>query len=267
MKKKKNNNEKKSSKYIGLISLILFLVVIIVVTIIIKMTPAYNISDRTQNVAKKQQVDDTVVAWIRTQGTNIDYPVIYSYTEKFENEEYNYSYAWTNSTSTKLNERTLIWGHNIRNVSSSPLINQKEFNNFENLPSYLYYDFVKENKYIQYTIDGKNYLFKIFSVAMVEEDNFNNSEGMNTNEKKEYIEKSKETSYFDFDVETDPNKKIITLATCTRFGGIKNRIIKVDGILVEKNEKINNYKVRKKDNYKEMEKTMKGDVENDNEEA
>ena len=43
----------------------------------------------------------------------------------------------------------------MKNVSSQPLIGDKNQGRFEQLMAYIYYDFVKENKYIQYTINNK----------------------------------------------------------------------------------------------------------------
>ena len=42
----------------------------------------------------------------------------------------------------------------------------KSFNNFENLPSFLYYDFAKDNKYIQYSDEKNNYLYKIYAIYL-----------------------------------------------------------------------------------------------------
>lgn len=257
--------KKKSNKKIY--SIIIPLIILTIITIILiykKVVPIYNVSDRAQALQKKQSEDDTVLGWLKVQGTNIDYPVVYSDTEKFENDEYDYDYLWTNSDSTKLNSRVIVWGHNIRNVSPHPLINEKSFNYFENLPSFLYYDFVKDNKYIQYTINGKNYLYKIYAVSMVDKDEFSNNEYMGEKDKKEYIEQTLKESYFNFDVDMEKDPDLITLATCTRFLGNDILIIKVDGVRVKDNEKIKNYKVTKNNkNYSEIEKIMKGDDENE----
>ena len=258
MKKKDNK------KTFPIIIALIFLIIITIVLIYIKVVPLYSVSDRVQALEKKQREDDTVLGWLKVQGTNIDYPVVYSETEKFENEEYDYDYLWTNSDSEKLNSRVIIWGHNIRNVSPHPLINEKTFNYFENLPSFLYYDFVKDNKYIQYTIDGKNYLYKIYAVSMVDKNEFSNNEYMIGKDKKKYIDQTLKESYFNFDARVGEKDDLITLATCTRFLGNDVLIIKVDGVRVKDNEKIKNYKVTKNNkNYSEIEKIMKGDDENE----
>lgn len=261
MKKKET---KGNIKYISIIIIVLISLIIIGVTIYEKVVPIYSISDRTTTLSKKMAEDETVLGWLRVQGTNIDYPVVNSNTSKFDQGEYDYDYLWSNNSSGQVSSRMIIWGHNIRNVSSKPLINEKTFNYFENLPSFLYYDFVKENKYIQYTIGGKNHLFKIYAVSMAKKDEFSNSEYMSGNDKKDYIEKSIKESYFNFDVNVTEEDNLITLATCTRFFGDNMVIIKVDGVEVDENKKITNYKVKKnKKNYEKVEKIMKGEMENE----
>ena len=43
--------------------------------------------------------------------------------------------------------------------------------------------------------------------------------------------------------------------------------MKIDGVLVDENEKLKNYKVTPNKNYEEIEKTMKGDEKNESEEV
>ena len=125
----------------------------------------------------------------KVQGTNIDYPVLYAQDSNYSLNDVDISFAWTNSSSTTLNDRVILHGHNIRNVSSKPLLNEKEFNDFEHLPSFLYYSFVKQNKYIQYTINNKNYLYKLYAVSMMDESEFYYDENMDSKTKKAYIKR------------------------------------------------------------------------------
>ena len=258
----KKKGTKSKIKFISIIIVSIISLIIIGITIYTKVIPIYNVSDRTAALSKKQSEDSTVIGWLKVQGTNIDYPVVDSNTQKFEEDAYEYDYLWSNNNSNQLNPRTIIWGHNIRNVSSQPLINEKSFNYFENLPSFLYYDFVKQNKYIQYTINGKNHLYRIYAVSMVKKDNFSNSEYMEEADRKKYIEQTKKESYFSFDTEVKEKSNLITLATCTRFFGDSSVIIKVDGVEIKANEKIKNYSVKKnKKRYDRIEKIMKGEKE------
>ena len=140
---------------------------------------------------------------------------------------------------------------------------KNQFNDFEHLPSFLYYSFVKQNKYIQYTINNKNYLYKLYAVSMMDESEFYYDENMDSKTKKAYIKESIEDSYFNFDIDVNSSDKLITLVTCTRFFGQKGTIIKLDARMVREDEKVRNYKVSKNDSYKKIEDTMKGDENNE----
>lgn len=257
MKNSKNNNRYK------VIGVAIAIVALLLLVFIFKFGKYYSISDRTKKM--KEKSDYPVIGWIRVQGTNIDYPVLYANQEGLDiyDIDVDYSFGWRNVSTDKLNNRTVVLGHNIRNVSNKPLINEKTFNNFENLPSFLYYDFVKDNKYIQYTVGNENYLFKIYSVYMMDSNEFNYSEYLEKSERKDYIKESKKKSYFDFNIDVDDTDKLISLVTCTRFYGMTTTSIVVDGRLVRENEAINNYSVEETKNYKEIKKIMKGDDNNE----
>lgn len=254
---------KKSSNKKVKILVCLCIIAIIFFIVFLSFRKYYKISDRVDKMKSKS--DYPVIGWIRVQGTNIDYPVLYANETGIDiyNINSDYSFAWRNINTDTLNERTIVLGHNIRNVSSKPLKNEEKFNNFENIPSFLYYDFVKENKYIQYTVGKENYLFKIYSVYMTDSNDFNYSEYLEKTNKNNYIKDSKKKSYFDFDVDVNDTDKLISLVTCTRFYGATSTSIVVDGRLVRKDENIKNYSVKENKNYKEIKKIMEGDEENE----
>ncbi|MBP3800403.1 MAG: sortase [Bacilli bacterium] len=266
MSKKNKSNINTNTNVYRILAVVLSLLLIVGIVIFYKVGNYYSISDRTDNVKKYIKKDKyPILGWVKVQGTNIDYPVMYSNDNSFNiyDESIDFGFAWRNFYDQDDSTWKVLVGHNIRNVSSKPLVNQKEFNNFENLPSFLYYDFVKENKYIQYSDSNKNYLYKIYSIYMDDGENINNNEILTKKEKKEKLEKTIEKSYFKFDVDVNENDKIISLTTCTRFGDVTSKGLVVNARMVRKNEKINNYSVTKKKNYNEIEKIMKGDEENE----
>lgn len=258
MKKKEKNK-----KIYIVIGVIIASILLLSVIFFLKFGKYYSVSDRTGKI--KEKSDYPVIGWVRVQGTNIDYPVIYANEEGLDiyNIDVDYSFGWRNISTNKLNNRTVVLGHNIRNVSSEPLINQKEFNNFENLPSFLYYDFVKENKYIQYSVGNENYLFKIYAVYMIDSNDFDYGEYLEKEERNNYIKNAKKKSYFDFDIDVKDTDKLISLVTCTRFYGMTSTSIVVDGRLVRDKESVNNYDVKENKNYKEIKKMMEGDDNNE----
>lgn len=252
------------SKKKKLIIVLVFAILLCSILLIFTLKDFYKISDRTAKVSENIKKNEyPVLGWIKVQGTNIDYPVIYSKNVNINNIDVDYSFAWRNYNEDNSKNRLVLLGHNIRNISSNPLINQKEFNDFENLPSFLYYDFVKDNKYIQYSDEKNNYLYKIYSVYTLQDETVNYNELLDEESKEYYINESLKNSIYKFDVDVNKQDKLISLVTCTRFFGPMSSSIVVDARMVRKNEKIRNYEVKKNKNYKEIEKIMKGDDTNE----
>ncbi|MBQ1550971.1 MAG: class B sortase [Bacilli bacterium] len=228
----------------------------------------YKIEDRTKNIQEEKKNDTKMyktTGWLRVQGTNIDSQVIY-YTDEYDGSFINKNYVWNLSDSKKLENRTVIIGHNLLNLSATPGVNKKMYTRFDDLMAYIYYDFVKENKYIQYTIDNKNYLYKIYAVT-TNLDYQDKSETISSNlsqkERNEYIKKVKEESIYKLDVDVNGNDNLITLVTCTRmYGGSYHSSFVIEGRMLRNGEKVTDYTVVKTDNYKKIEKLMKGDEQN-----
>lgn len=239
------------------VSIILIILVITIVVFIFR--PYYRIKNRTDKMDeyKTDNVTDKPLGWVRVQGTNIDFPIYY-YDDIEDISDPKYDLGWSFEENRKLVNRTVILSHNMRNVSSKPLINNKEHARFEQLMAYIYYDFVKKNKYIQYSIDGNDYLFKIYAVYLQKEEQVE-LKNINKKRKIDYIKTSKENSYFDFKVDVNENDKLLTLVTCTRFFGDSNYSFVVDARQVRKLEIIKNYKVTEKSNYNKIKKILKGD--------
>ena len=221
--------------------------------------PFYKVESRVDAVKKKdKEVSRDVTGWVRVQGTDIDYPIIYSAGEEVKGD---YSFAWSNQKESFVAERKVLLGHNILNLSSTPMTTNEKFSGFEELLSFLYPKFIKNNKYIQYTVDGEDYIYKIFAISFVNTDDGDiNTYYMDKDAKKKYIKQVKKDSYFDFDVDVDSNDGIITLATCTRFFGPKaGYSFRIDGRLVRNGEILLNYGFKEKENYNKIKKILKGD--------
>lgn len=220
------------------------------------------VESRVKNVNSAKDKDSRelkTVGWLRVQGTNIDYPVYYG-------PNYNFNvipedFAWTEADYKELNNIIYISGHNIKNLSKSPLITNKKHSRFEQLMSFTYYDFAKDNQFIQYTFNGKEYVYQIFSVSYVSffELNNLNKDRYSDEIMNEYIKRVKELSLYDYDVDVNVNDSLIVLDTCTRmFENDDNMHFRVVGRLVRKGEKLTNKDIHKTKKYKEIEDIMKG---------
>ena len=247
---------------------LLFLVLIISISIYVihcfdlvkYIVPIYKLEDRNKEVlsAKKKYRDENIVGWIRVQGTNNDYPIIMKSESMHASFANNLEYSWVNIKPKEESNYLMVLGHNIRNVSSQPVIGDSKMRQFEQLMSYIYYDFNEDNKYIQYTFNGKNYLYQIFAITLADSSTLDYDVNSYSKEKlKKYIKTAKEESYFDYDVEVSEEDRIISLVTCTRFQGYQYRDFKIDAKMIESKNGYN-YDVSKKDNYNEIEGILKG---------
>lgn len=261
IKRKAKNSHIK--QVVLIIAFLLFCLLIGIISFLL-LSKKYTVVSRVNNVkeyAKNDPKDYKTVGWLKVEGTNIDYPVIYG--PKFDISKKVDDFVWTEADYNNLNNIIFITGHNILNLSSNPLITNSNHKRFEQLMSFTYLDFVKDNKYIQYTFNGEDYLYKIFAVSYVDPNGVDiyNSSQYSKEELQGYINKALKSSIFDFNVKVNGNDKVISLLTCTRM--IKTKIgenydFKIDARLVRKGELIKNYEVKTNSNYKEIEKYMKG---------
>lgn len=230
--------------------------------LIIFLKPFYKINDRVEKLESysSEHESSEPLGWLMVQGTNIDFPIFY-YDDLEDASDPTFDLGW-NYNNKKDANRLVILSHNVLNVSNKPLITNKDHRRFEQLMSFIYYDFVKNNKYIQYTTKGKNYLYKIYAISIQKEDTLN----LGNISKKEIVKYSndmKDKSYFKFDVDVDKNDKLITLVTCTRFFENKEYSFVIDARRVRKDESIHNYSTRKTKRYDKIEKKLKGDDTNE----
>lgn len=229
----------------------------------------YKIEKRINDIAKEKKKDEEgieTVAWLRVQGTSIDTPIInyeegkdISYLEKED-------FLWNETSGEEHYNQVKIMGHNILNLSATPEIGVEYFTKFEDLMAFTYEDFVKDNKYIQYTVDGKNYIYKIFGVLYEKGYNLDlyHKGNYTLDEMRDYLKLVKEKSIYEFDVDVNEEDEIICLVTCTRMYGVdQKRQFVVVGRLLRNGEKIENYSVKITDAYKEVQKVMKGETSNE----
>lgn len=205
----------------------------------------YQLESRLTNVDEVLYKNTVTAGWIKVQGTNIDYPVVFQ--NDFTEAE-GIDYVWVPKRLLSGENRLAIYGHNIQNVSSEPLIANKNHVRFEQLMSFVDYDFAKENQYIQLTFDGEEYLYKIYAVSFAgsEERGYLYSGDKAT----DYIKEVKANSLYKYNVDVNKDDLLISLITCTRYFGIDGKTqFKVDARRVREDEKIGKAKVEKTSNY------------------
>lgn len=246
-------------------SLIFFLFIIVGIFLLLKnwLFPYYKVEERKEQLKSFTGINkEKALGWLRVQGTDIDFPIVY-YNDTDVTDP-TYEIGWNFSDNNTLAKKITLFSHNVLNVSSNPIIKDKNHKRFEQLLSFIYTDFVKENKYIQYTIDGKDYLYKIYAISFQKEKNLEYKDDNPSNESlKKYINNAQKNSYFKFKTDVKETDKLITLITCTRFFGQTTEYsFVVDARMVRKGERIKNYDVTEKNSYNKIKKIMEGDDDN-----
>ena len=226
----------------------------------------YKVEDRQKEIKKEQKKDEEgieTVAWLRVQGTMIDTPIVayeegkdLSYLDKED-------FLWTEAKTAEYKNQIKIMEHNILNLSATPEIGVNYFTKFEDLMAFTYEDFVKENKYIQYSIGDKEYVYKVFAVLYDKSYNLDlyNTDNYSPEEMADYIKLVESKSLYDFDIDVDASDDIISLVTCSRLYGVdQKRQFVVVGRLLRDNEKMTNYSFETTEKYEEIQKLMKGEI-------
>lgn len=270
MSKKKKKYNQRTRNFIMAIGLLICCCIMLTILFYEKVynKEIYKIESRVENISKEKKKDEDgykTIGWLRVQGTNIDTPII-NYTTEEGTRLDKENFLWNINGNEKLYNKVNILGHNILNLSSTPLSGKEYFSRFEDLMSFVYPEFVENNKYIQYTIDGEDYIYKVFAVDFIDQYDIDIHSKTNYDEEalKDYIDYIKEESIYDFDVDVNEKDKFISLITCTRmFGRNAEEEFVVTGRLVRDNEKMSNYSSETNANYKEIEKIMEGDDKNE----
>lgn len=242
-------NKQKKIKLMGIISVIVLITLIILFLCIEKTAQVdyYILESRTDSVKNTKVLDSKTLGWIRVQGTNIDTPIV-KVTDSVS-ESFDVNYLWISSYFHEDENRKVIYGHNVRNVSSEPEVGNSEHIRFEQLMSFVYYGFAKENLYIQYNDGVNDYLYKIYAVSF-NDVRYEYGQSYGKKKLKEYIRDAKDISLYDYDVEVDETDELISLITCTRYFGLYGKTqFRVDARRVRENEKISKYSVEITPNY------------------
>ncbi len=255
---------KSNSKKLGYSLLFLVIIGGLIILLMKYFSPYYVIKDRVNDVKKFKGVkNENAIGWLRVQGTNIDFPIVY-YDDTDVTDPTN-ELGWNVLNEKELSRKTTLYSHNVLNVSSNPIIADKSHKRFEQLMSFIYPNFVEKNKYIQYTVGGENYLYKIYAISFKKEDTIDAETPIMTNDGvRQYFEKALNDSYFEFDTDVKETDDLLSLVTCTRFfGSTTEYSFVVDARRVRSKESVKNYGITEKKSYNRIKKIMEGEKEDE----
>lgn len=168
-----------------------------------------------ENIYQKLlELNSDTVGWLEVKNTNVNYPVV-----KSNDNDYYLYHAFDKSSNrggwifldyrnnVDSNDKNyIIYGHSMSNGTMfgtlKNVINESWYSNSSNL-------------IINFSIKGVNYKYQIFSIYVVDNTddylitNFSSNDSFIS-----YINKSKERSIKDFNVDVTENDSIVTLSTC-----------------------------------------------------
>ena len=154
------------------------------------------------------------VAWLKVENTNIEFPVVkandnsYYLTHNFNKEGNSAGWIFADYKN-KFNgkdKNIVIYGHNMRDNSmfgSIKNVIKKEWYNNEN------------NKYIILATENEYSIYEVFSVYQIEKEDYYIKTDFNSDKEfEEFLQKVKERSIKDFNIDISKENSILTLSTC-----------------------------------------------------
>ena len=163
---------------------------------------------------KLKSENSDVVAYIKVNNTNIEYPIV-----KTSNNNFYLNHSFDKSKNSRgwifadyknkfdnTDKNIVIYGHNMRDESMfgslKNILNEEWYNN-------------AENKNITFLTEKGNYIYKVFSIYKIEsEDYYIKTNFKNDEDYEKFLNTIKSRSIKNFDINLNINDKIITLSTC-----------------------------------------------------
>lgn len=161
--------------------------------------------------AKLKQKNSDAIAWIKVNGTDIDFPVVkgtdnsYYLTHNFDKEKNKAGWIFADYRNKfdGTDKNIIIYGHNMKDgsmfASLKDVIKEEWYNN-------------ENNKYIALITENENCKYQVFSVYQIETEEYYLQ--TNISNFKEFVEKIKGRSKKDFNVDIKETDSILTLSTC-----------------------------------------------------
>ena len=224
----------------------------------------YKVESREENISKSRETDNAdheTIGWLRVQGTNIDYPVYGVLSRDFDYPVVSETFTWSLNDDSDFHSTMIVYGHNVMNLGPNPSLHDEHFTRMEELMGFVYYDFAKENQYIQLSMNGKEYLYKIYAAGFAPLNDLNGfpSGEFSEQAKKSYMEFVKEGSFYDYDVDVNQDDDILSVVTCSRFfEDGENYDFIVTGRKVREGEKIQQSSVHRNKNYEKVLEKLEG---------
>lgn len=177
-----------------------------------KQNDEENKYDVNFNLLKSQNSD--TVAWIKVNGTNIEYPIV-----KAKDNEYYLTHSFDKSSNSAgwifadyknkfdgTDKNIVVYGHNRKDKSM--------FGSLRNILSSQWQN-SSENTEITFISENENCVYKVFSVYQIQKEDYYIKTNFNSNKEFEkFLETIKNRSIKDFETPVSSADSILTLSTC-----------------------------------------------------
>lgn len=164
--------------------------------------------------SKIKKKNNSTVAWVKVNGTEIDYPVVqhknndYYLTHSFDKSKNSAGWIFLDcDTSNKFTDKnTVIYGHNRRNGSM--------FSTLQNILDKDWYT-KKSNQTITLYTPEKTIHYQVFSVYKIKSETYYTKNDFKDDaEYEKFLNKITDRSIYDFKVDVSKDDDILTLSTC-----------------------------------------------------
>lgn len=162
---------------------------------------------------KLKEINNQIVAYLKVNGTKIEYAVVQAkdnnyYLRRNLDKKYNVGGSIFMDYKNKLDgtdKNIVIYGHNIKDGSM--------FGTLKNILDKEWYN-NEENYIIDLTTEKEKLKYQVFSVYKIENEDYYIDTKFKKNEFKKFVNKLKDRSIKDFEIEVTENDSILTLSTC-----------------------------------------------------
>lgn len=167
----------------------------------------------TVNFSELKSQNEDTVAWLKVNGTNIEYPVVkskdnsYYLTHSFDktNNGIGWLFADYKNKFDGNDKNIIIYGHNRRDKSM--------FGTLRNALEEKWYN-VEENRKIHFITEDENSIYEVFSIYKIKSEDYYIQTEFTDKSFKEFVETIEGRSIKDFGTDVSEKDQILTLSTC-----------------------------------------------------
>lgn len=167
----------------------------------------------TVNFSELKSKNPDTVAWLKVNGTNIEYPVVKAKdNDYYLNHSFDKSYngaGWTfadyRNKFDGADKNIIVYGHNRKDRSM--------FGSLKNVLNKEWHE-NEENRKILFFTEEEESIYEVFSIYKIKDESYYIQTNFSSNSYLKFLQTIKKRSIYKFDVELNENDQILTLSTC-----------------------------------------------------